>query len=461
MTNIKMSGKRITAFLLCFSVLLSFATFAPFFSSDAYEDRYTDNIYDEPVFDDTTELYTIVDETVVINFAIEKLSQMIESETGSLITFDFVKIDNISAIVFPLTVIERISMANLGIEIIMQHGLISLNRQVLASLSAQGTGTTVTIYFHEMERSALSETQQHVLSTYDLVYFVQILVGTYNVTSFGGTMTVMVPYSGETPVGVWRLFGDGRLEDVPSVHDRTRMTVSFMLNRLSLFVVGVDHHAAQPQPMPPILALPPEIIPPDPIDIPMLSNPFADVSSSDWFYDDVLFVFSRGIMGEVGNQPDTIEQNNLIFSPNTSLTRSMIVTILHRLEGAPLSPAINPFIDVADDAWYSGAVVWAADAGIITGVGDGRFAPSANITRQDLAVLFVRYARYSSTTLLPMSVYIPFADQSSISAYAVTAVRQTVEAGIMGGTTGNRFAPHDTATRAQAAAMIHRLVTLR
>jgi len=397
--------------------------------------------------------HTMEYETVIPQLTPDILAQIISSETGTLITFDLVRIDDVSSIVLPRAALERISLANFGVEIVMQHGLIALNRQALASVVAQGTGTTVTIYLHPVARTELSETQQHVLSTCDSVYFAQILAGIYTVTSFDGVLTIMVPYSGEIPVGVWRLFSDGRLEDVPSIHDAARLTVSFMPSSPSLFVVGIDHNAVQIPTIPPIPIHPPETLPLLPPDISVILNPFVDVQVDHWFYESVLFVYAHGIMGSTGIDPMT-------FSPNANLTRGMIVTILHRLEGAPSSTASNPFSDVSENAWYTDAVIWAADAGIVRGVAEGRFDPSANITRQDLAVIFIRYARYTGTSLLPVTLYNNFEDQAAIAAYAVPAVRQAVEAGIMGGTVGNLFAPQDNATRAQTAAMLHRFIGL-
>ena len=381
------------------------------------------------------------------------LSQIISSENRAFIAFDLTQIDSVSAISFSVTALERISLAGFGIEAIMQHGLITLNRQLLTSIVAQTVGTTVTIYFHTVTRSELTDTQQHVLSTYDSVYAVQIMAGTYTVTNFNGVLTVVVSYAGQLPVGVWRLFGNGRLEEIPSTHNATRLTVSFTPSSSSLFVVGIDHNAVQIEP------IEPEIIPPPP-DILIVENPFSDVSSEHWFYDDVLFVFSRYIMGATGIDHNITGANNMLFSPNAALTRGMIVTILHRMEGTPISTAANPFADVAANTWYFDAVVWAAAAGIVTGVAEGRFDPGANITRQDLAVIFVRYARYTNTNLLPINSFSAFSDQSAISAYAIPSVRQAVQSGIMGGTADNRFAPHDNATRAQTAAMIHRFMSL-
>ncbi len=111
---------------------------------------------------------------------------------------------------------------------------------------------------------------------------------------------------------------------------------------------------------------------------------YADVSADDWFYDAVAFVTEEGLMNGTGDK---------LFSPDNATTRAMIVTILWRLEGEP-EAAPSAFTDVADDMWYTAAIDWAAENGIVNGYEDGTFGPARNITREQVMAIFHRYAAY-------------------------------------------------------------------
>jgi len=180
-------------------------------------------------------------------------------------------------------------------------------------------------------------------------------------------------------------------------------------------------------------------------------NPFTDVRPDQWFFENVLFVYNAGLMGGTATNPPT-------FSPNMNLNRAMIVTILHRQEGTPTPTGANPFSDVPAGQWFTEAVIWAAENNIVAGY-QGRFNPLANITRQDLAVILMRYADFKNMTLPTVNTYTGFNDSNRISGYAVEAVQRSFAAGIITGQPGNNFAPLANATRAETAAMLHRFFT--
>jgi len=184
---------------------------------------------------------------------------------------------------------------------------------------------------------------------------------------------------------------------------------------------------------------------------PEQTNPFDDVADGDWFYDDVMYAYWNGLMRGMEASK---------FSPGTSLNRAMLVTILYRNEGEPdVGDSENPFGDVPEATWYTDAVVWAAENGIVTGYG-GNFAPLDSITRQDLALILMRYAEFKDAEVPLSREYQPFNDESKIADYAVDAVIQGYRAGVIGGAAGNNFIPLGNATRAEAAAMLHRLLLL-
>lgn len=177
---------------------------------------------------------------------------------------------------------------------------------------------------------------------------------------------------------------------------------------------------------------------------PSAASAFADVARTDWFYADVQFVTDRGLMNGVGADG---------FAPNGTLTRAMIVTILHRLAKTPAAAA-GAFTDVDADSYCADAVAWAAANGIVTGTKPGVFAPNANLTRGQLAAILYRFAvklGYTAET----QASAPFADVPRGSYYDA-AVAWAAQSGIVTGMKADVFAPDAPVTRAQAAAILHR-----
>ena len=176
--------------------------------------------------------------------------------------------------------------------------------------------------------------------------------------------------------------------------------------------------------------------------------PFTDVRGDDWFYDDVAYVYENGLMN--GTSETT-------FSPYISTTRGMIVTILYRMEGRPAVLEACPFTDVKAGAYYERAIVWAAENGIVKGYGNGCFGPDDQITREQMAAILYRYAKYRG---LDVSVgedtnILSYDDALDISEYAVPAMQWACGAQIIHGADG-RLTPGAKATRAQVAAILHR-----
>ena len=202
-------------------------------------------------------------------------------------------------------------------------------------------------------------------------------------------------------------------------------------------------------------------IDPEPVPLPILPvdalNPFIDVFGTNWFFADVLYVHSAGIMTGTSTDP-------MMFSPNSTLTRAMIVSVLYRHCGEPDSSGYaNPFHDVLDGQYFTNAVIWAAGNGIVDGYGDGRFGFSDPVTRQDLAVILLRYMRFLKIDLGVSEQWIQFADDADISAYAMEALQILNRLDIINGVDINSDAqitirPRGNATRAQVAAMLHRFM---
>lgn len=176
--------------------------------------------------------------------------------------------------------------------------------------------------------------------------------------------------------------------------------------------------------------------------------PFTDVSTSDWFYSDVMFVYENGLFSGTDSRS---------FSPNASMTRAMLVTVLYRLEGEPVGTGSSSFSDVCSGSYYEKAVAWAAANGIVTGTGSTSFSPDAKVTREQLAAILYRYAQYKKLDTDAGAKLDSFSDAGNVSGYASEALSWAVSEGLINGASG-RLMPKGDATRAQVAAILHRFV---
>lgn len=178
--------------------------------------------------------------------------------------------------------------------------------------------------------------------------------------------------------------------------------------------------------------------------------PFVDVSKTDWFYNDVKYVWQHDIMNGVSDTK---------FAPETPTTRAMLVTILYRLEGSPdvTGMATPPFTDIGakNFDWAYNAIVWAYNTGVTKGTSATTFAPGVAISRQEIVTMFYRYAGSPAVSGSPI-----FGDSSVISSWARDAVQWAKSFGVVNGYPNGNFGPVDATTRGQIAAMIHRYMQL-
>ena len=175
--------------------------------------------------------------------------------------------------------------------------------------------------------------------------------------------------------------------------------------------------------------------------------PFPDVTEGDWFYDAVRYAYETGLMDGVGDS---------LFAPNSQTTRAQLVTILHRLAGEPEPGGDSGFADVAAGTWYTDAVAWAAQNGIVNGVSDTEFVPGDDITREQLAAILYRYAAYQGYDVSQRADLSGFGDASSISGYAQEALSWAHAQGLVLGFEDGSLRPQGTASRAQIATILMR-----
>ena len=175
---------------------------------------------------------------------------------------------------------------------------------------------------------------------------------------------------------------------------------------------------------------------------------FNDVTPGAWYVDVVQYAYDHGLM--TGTSATT-------FEPDTTTSRAMIVSILHRLEGSP-SVGTSDFSDVASGAWYADPVAWAAENGIVAGFENGTFGPNDPITREQMAAILYNYAEYKGIDTSARATLDSYSDAGSISPWATDGVSWANAVGLMNGVGDNTLDPQGTATRAQVAAMLQRFI---
>ena len=178
--------------------------------------------------------------------------------------------------------------------------------------------------------------------------------------------------------------------------------------------------------------------------------PFTDVVDGAWYYGDVYKLWKNEIMNGV---------SDTLFAPASELNRAMFATMIYRLSGEVYEGDGSAFADVADGNWYSDAIAWCVEKGIVTGFSETEFAPDRALTREQAVTMLYRYAQYKGYDVSAgESTELSFNDSDEISAYAVDAMKWAVGNGIIRGVENNNLAPTATSTRAQIACIFSRLI---
>lgn len=304
-------------------------------------------------------------------------------------------------------------------------GLADLVFDKTATDTLKGAAGDLTISITKAENNQLSNEAKTIVGDRP-VYEFSVLSGNAKISSFGGgSVQVSVPYelkAGEdqNAIVIYYIDSTGKLAPVSGcIYNPTTKTVTFVTNHFSKFAIGYN------------------------------KKTFSDVPS--WATNYVTYLAARGIIGGIGNDQ---------YGSQNNVTRADFVVMLSRIAGTDLSGFNNSsFTDVSADAYYRQAVEWAAKNGITSGIGGGKFAPNANITRQDMAVMLQKFALNQGITLSATAGQATFADQSSIASYATSAAAAMQKAGVIGGKeftgkSGQYFAPKDNATRVETTKML-------
>ena len=357
----------------------------------------------------------------------------------------------------PTSSVKEVAKAgNTALTVATPTGNISFDQKALSAISEEAAGSSFKITIGKADTSKLSETQRQAISDRP-VYELNLTSGDQTIIDFGGgKVSVTLPYTlaaGETAENICIYFVDGNVGLISiegAKYDEKTGMVIFTTGHFSYYVIGYQ-----------------------------ATDKFTDVKSSSWFYDNVMYLVNEGVIKGKGDN---------MFAPNDSITRAEFVQILYSMAqaeadstgsavasntvaAAESSKAETVFKDVKSAAWYGKAVTWAYENGVAAGVAgsDGTlsFAPNANISRQDMAVMIQNFTnkieKKGIAATVPAAV---FTDESDIEAYAKEAVSLMQQGGIINGIskmnaigdTMTVFSPKNCATRAEAVTMIARLL---
>ncbi len=178
---------------------------------------------------------------------------------------------------------------------------------------------------------------------------------------------------------------------------------------------------------------------------------FTDVEDH-WAKDAIEFVYYEGLMNGM---------SDTTFEPETTTSRAMLVTVLYRMSGESVAAGENPFTDVREDYWYTDAILWAAENGIVNGYGGNLFGPEDPVTREQMAAIFYRYAAYMGYDTAPRADLNGFKDYKTVSAYAIEPMSWANAVGLINGVTTDTLCPLANATRAQIATILRRFCQLQ
>ena len=328
-----------------------------------------------------------------------------------------------------------------GVTVKLPSAELRVDRQTLAAVTEQAAGSKIRLVVEpdSTARGTMTAAQKSTLAGMKNAavleaYFVSD--GTRIHDFKGGSVELSIPYRADGAIRAWFLKEDGTREPVSARYDKEN--AQLILRHFSHYVIEeLDSSAAYT-----VCAKDDSC----PIWL------FADAAPTAWYHDGVHYCIENGLMQGVSTAS---------FLPNGSTTRAQLVTILWRLEGNPAPVSAADFSDIADGAWYSGAIRWAADSGVVKGYDNGRFGPNDAVTREQMAAILYRYAQHKGYDVSAGNDtnILSFNDALTISGYSIPAMQWACGSGMVHGIAqkgGMLLAPRDTTTRAQTATLLMR-----
>ncbi|NLV86565.1 MAG: hypothetical protein GX025_05035, partial [Clostridiales bacterium] len=401
------------------------------------ETQVITNVKPEAGTGDKKNEYTATIKLDAINEAIDKV--IAESKRLGTIPVVKIKVETPASAVDLITSIPHASVGKLisdsskaVLEVETGIGTMRLNAEALQRIykkAYNNVDADIEIKMSRTVKTDLNEEQQKALGTRSVVEL-SIRSAGKEISSFDGyPITISLPFtlsSSQSGKGaqVDHLTVSGKLEPLKTDYNYKTKCVYFDITHLSYF---------------------------SPYYLPSVAwdNPFTDVKSKDWFYDSVFYVVDRQLMQGISAER---------FVPESITTRGQIVTILHRLAGLPATKEANTFKDVKDGQWYTDAILWATENGLVNGYGGGLFGPEDEVTREQLGVMLHNYAKYVDITpKYGWDTPMKYPDSNKVSSWARQGAMYCQITGIITGRPGGGFEPQGTATRAELATMLLRM----
>ena len=308
-------------------------------------------------------------------------------------------------------------------------GIVDIPNETLSSIAKQATGANLEITVTQKSVDSVKGKLPDTQLSGAVIVEVSVASGGQNITEFGGeSITISIPvgsvFTADKSYKVIVIGTDDKVETIigKCVRRNGKLFVEFDITHLSTFVVTTTTE--------------------------LVEMTFTDVNSNAWYYDAVKYAFDNGLMNGTGATT---------FEPNTNLTRAMLVTVLYRYEGEPAVTASNPFSDVVAGQWYTDAVIWASENKIVEGYGDGVFGTTDNITREQVATILLRYAKFKNIDTSATADLSAYTDVNEIASWALDAMKWTGE-GLITGRTATELAPKGETTRAEVATVLMRFI---
>ena len=349
---------------------------------------------------------------------------------------------SVTGVTLPTDTIRSISESEAdGVTIKLPNAELRVDQKTLAAVSEQAKGSKVQLVVEtdSKAKDTMTAAQKQALDGMKNAaaleaYFVSD--GTRIHDFKGGSVELSIPYRADGAIRAWFLKEDGTREPVSARYDKEN--AQLILHHFSHYVIEeLDSSAAY------TVCAKDDSCP---------LGAFGDLTAAAWYHDGVHYCLENGLMrGASGGK----------FLPDGSTTRAQLVTILWRLEGNPAPVSAADFSDIADGAWYAGAIRWAADSGVVKGYDNGCFGPNDAVTREQMAAILYRYAQHKGYDVSAGkdTNILSFNDAFAVSEYAIPAMQWACGSGMVRGIAqkgGMFLVPGDTTTRAQAATLIMR-----
>lgn len=375
---------------------------------------------------------TIKGTTATLDMEVEELSSLLkEIVDAGPVTLDLSdkKVSSLDIPSGALKAISEAAKAKEGLQVALPKGTIELDKVSLDELSKVTEKGNLKI---SIDAAKVLTPEQQVVVKDKPVYDIRVETDAGAVVGLKGKATIYLPCElkvGQSAAGVvvYYVDSDGSLVDMKAQYDPIKKMAYFTTNHLSVYMVAYDESLVKVSP----------------------ADRYTDVDKAAWYYEAVEYALEKGLF--VGTSDTT-------FSPNTAMSRAMLVTVLWRMEGEPAVTAANAFTDVVGNAWYAKPVLWANANNIVSGYGGGLFGPNDNITREQMAAVLNRYAGFKGIDVSAADSLAAYTDAGDVSDWALASLKWAVGEKLITGMTTTTLVPQGNATRAQVAAILMRYI---